>query len=146
MTSDREPDSQAALEPMDAAACGRLLAAVQVGRVAVVVESRPVIVVMNYAVDGPDLLMRTVEDALLSRLTADGHVVHAAFEVDNTLEVGRSGWSVIATGLLKQEQDPVKVEAALARVRPWAAGKREVVLRLQIQDLSGRHVGPLSGG
>jgi nitroimidazol reductase NimA-like FMN-containing flavoprotein (pyridoxamine 5'-phosphate oxidase superfamily) len=129
------------LQEIDAASCRRLLASVRFGRVAVVDGERPVIVVLNHAVDGDDLLFRTSEDSRLARLTHDGEVP-AAFEVDTAFPVERSGWSVIATGSLLREGHPARWAHARAKIRTWAAGERDVVLRLRISELTGRRIGP----
>ena len=143
--SSSEPQEvpQEFIESIDAAACVRLLAAVDVGRLAVVVDGRPRIVVLNYLVDGGDVLFRTKEDALLVRLTGDDVAVHAEFEVDSAFSAAQSGWSVIATGLLVREQDPRREAAARSGVRAWAQGERDTVLRLDVAELTGRRVGPL---
>jgi uncharacterized protein len=136
-------DPESRLVQLDAQACTRLLAAPEFGRLAVVADGRPVIVVLNYLVDGPDVTFRTDADALLSRLTLDGNTVPAVFEVDSASPVGRSGWSVIAHGLLMRETDPDRCAAARSRIVAWAEGERDTVLRLKVDELSGRQVGPL---
>jgi nitroimidazol reductase NimA-like FMN-containing flavoprotein (pyridoxamine 5'-phosphate oxidase superfamily) len=143
MSLDDDPASGAPLEPLDDEACLRLLAATVFGRLAVVDEGRPVIIVLNHLIDGRDVIFRTTQDALLSRLIEDDRAVHAAFEVDSAFPVGRSGSSVIATGLLVREKDAKRLAAARARITAWADGERDTVLRLKVDQLTGRHVGPL---
>jgi nitroimidazol reductase NimA-like FMN-containing flavoprotein (pyridoxamine 5'-phosphate oxidase superfamily) len=130
------------LEPVDTASCLRLLQATEVGRLAVVVDGRPRIVVLNHLLDGGDVLFRTRADSMLAGLT-QGRAVHAAYEVDSAFPVLRSGWSVIASGLLGRESDPDAVEKARAKIDAWARGERDTVLRLAIDDLGGRRVGHL---
>jgi len=143
--SPTEPDEtpQELMETIDAVGCARLLAAVDVGRLAVVVEGRPRIVVLNYLLDGDHLLFRTREDAAISRLTEGGGTLDAEFEVDSAFPVAQSGWSVIASGTLSREDDPARQAAARAVVRAWAQGRRDIVLRLAVSELSGRRVGSL---
>ena len=143
MSLEDDPASGAPLEDLDAEACLRLLAATVFGRLAVVDGGRPVIIVLNHLVDGRDVIFRTTQDALLSRLTDDDRAVHAAFEVDSAFTVGRSGSSVIATGLLVREKDAKRLAAARSRITAWADGERDTVLRLKVDQLTGRHVGPL---
>jgi hypothetical protein len=143
MSLEDDPASGAPLEDLDAEACLRLLAATVFGRLAVVDGGRPVIIVLNHLVDGRDVIFRTTQDALLSRLTEDDRAVHAAFEVDSAFPVGRSGSSVIATGLLVREKDAKRLAAARSRITAWADGERDTVLRLKVDQLTGRHVGPL---
>jgi nitroimidazol reductase NimA-like FMN-containing flavoprotein (pyridoxamine 5'-phosphate oxidase superfamily) len=128
------------LHEIDIESCRRLLAAVRFGRVAVVDADRPLIVVLNHAVDGDDVLFRTGEESRLAALTHDG-AVPAAFEVDAAFPVEHSGWSVIATGSLLREGHPARWARARARIRTWAEGERDVVLRLQVDGLTGRRIG-----
>jgi len=130
------------LEPVDTASCLRLLRATEVGRLAVVVDDRPRIVVLNHLLDGGDVLFRTREDSMLAGLTA-GRAVHAAYEVDSAFPVLRSGWSVIASGVLHRETDPAREASARQRIDAWAHGERDTVFRLEIDELTGRRAGPL---
>jgi nitroimidazol reductase NimA-like FMN-containing flavoprotein (pyridoxamine 5'-phosphate oxidase superfamily) len=143
MSLEEDAASGAPLEDLDAEACRRLLAATVFGCLAVVDDGKPVIIVLNHLLDGHDIIFRTTQDALLSRLTGDDRTVHAAFEVDTAFPVGRSGSSVIATGLLAREKDSKRLAAARARISAWADGERDTVLRLTVEHLTGRHVGPL---
>jgi nitroimidazol reductase NimA-like FMN-containing flavoprotein (pyridoxamine 5'-phosphate oxidase superfamily) len=142
MDAEGLAESDELLEHLDAAACARLLAATTFGRLALVEAGKPVIVVLNHVLEGSDVLFRTGEAALIARLT-DGRAVAAAYEVDSAFPVGESGWSVIATGQLARESDPAVAAAAVDRIRAWAHGDREVVLRLRVEELTGRRVGAL---
>lgn len=143
MSLEDDATSGAPLEDLDVEACRRLLAATVFGCLAVVDDGKPVIIVLNHLVDGRDIIFRTTDDALLSRLTDDDRAVHAAFEVDTAFPAGRSGSSVIATGLLAREKDAKRLAAARTRISAWADGERDTVLRMTVQHLTGRHVGPL---
>lgn len=147
MTAGSSPDQGEApeeyLATIDDAGCVRLLAAVDVGRLAVVVDGRPRIVVLNYLLDGRHLVFRTRQDALLARLTEGGAQVHVEFEVDSSFAPARSGWSVIATGLLVRERDAPREAVARERIRAWAQGERDTILRLDVEELTGRRVGTL---
>jgi len=139
--SDTAP--QELMEIIDAAGCLRLLSAVDVGRLALVVDGRPRIVVLNFHLDGERVLFRTREDASIARLTAEGAAIDVEFEVDSAFPVAESGWSVIATGTLTRESDEARIAAARTGVRAWAQGVRDVVLRMDIAQLTGRRVGSL---
>jgi nitroimidazol reductase NimA-like FMN-containing flavoprotein (pyridoxamine 5'-phosphate oxidase superfamily) len=131
------------LVQLDPDACRRLLAASEFGRLAVVVDGRPHLVVLNYLVDGADVLFRTTPGAELARLTEGGTAVHAVFEVDSAFPAGRTGWSVIVTGLVRRETDARRVDLARAAISAWAEGDRDLVLACSTDELSGRQVGPL---
>jgi uncharacterized protein len=92
-------------------------------------------------VDGDDILFRTREDSRLARLTLTGEVP-AAFEVDTAFPVEHSGWSVIASGSLLRESHPARWARARSKISTWAAGERDVVLRLEVHELTGRRIGP----
>jgi len=136
-----EPEEQ--IEALDAASCARLLASTQFGRLAVVADGRPRIIVLNHAVIGSDVVFRTAPGAFLVGATEGGAALDAVYEVDSAFPVGRSGWSVIAAGQLVRDRDEARIAAARARVAPWANGDRDVVLRLDVAELTGRRVGPL---
>jgi len=141
--SSFEPDAAPELMgTIDRDGCVRLLAAVDVGRLALVVEGRPRIVVLNYLLHDGEVLFRTRPDALIARLT-DGEAVAAEFEVDSAFPVAQAGWSVIATGTLAREEDAALQAVARTGIRAWAQGERDLVLRLAITDLTGRRVGSL---
>jgi uncharacterized protein len=129
------------LEPIDEAGCYRLLGAGRVGRLAVVLDGRPHLVVLNYLLAGHTLLFRTRDDAVLARLTGDGLALQAEFEVDSAFAPAAAGWSVIASGLVVLERDPGRVAAARSGLHPWAEGERDTVLRLDVARVSGRRVG-----
>ncbi len=136
-----EPEEQ--IESLDAASCARLLASTQFGRLAVVADGKPKIIVLNHAVVGQDVLFRTSPDAFLVGATEGEATVDAVYEVDSAFPVGRSGWSVIAAGQVVRERDEKRIVAALSRVGPWANGDRDIVLCLTVDQLTGRRVGPL---
>ena len=137
---EHRPES---LSVLTAEQCRHLLGAVDVGRLAVVAAGRPRMLVLNHLVSDGRVYLRTREDALLAGLTRDGVVVHAVFEVDSSFAVGRSGWSVMATGLLAREQDEQVAGRVREHLTAWANGEREAVLRLDVTELTGRQVGPL---
>ena len=141
--SDRESDAEELLEAISPERCRDLLGAVQFGRLATVEAGRPVMLVLNHVVDGDDVWFRTSEDSRLARLTRDGVVLHAIFEVDSAFPVGQSGWSVMATGHLKREQDETRAAQVRSKITAWAEGERDAVLHLEVHELTGRRVGPL---
>ena len=141
MTVEPGSHPEELLETLDEAACGRLLAATEFGRLAVVDAGRPRIVVLNHVVDGRVVLFRTREDSLLAQLTADGAALQAAFEVDSAFPAGHTGWSVIAAGRLHRESDGRRIARARETIVAWAEGERDLVLRLEIEELTGRRAG-----
>lgn len=136
-----EPEEQ--IEALDPAACSRLLAATHVGRLALVADGKPKIIVLNHLVHRDGIFFRTAPDAWLVRhLATGGPGLDVVYEVDSSSAAGRSGWSVIATGRLQREDDAELVAVAHRHLEAWAHGDRDVVLQLHIDELTGRRVGP----
>ena len=103
--------------------CLSLLATASVGRVAMTRDALPVILPVNYVVDGSSVLIRTTEGTILRAARAGGAVV--AFEVDELDERTMSGWSVLVTGTLRE----VTAVSAVLRAEqlplmPWTGGER----------------------
>lgn len=127
------------LTTMGDAECRALLATASIGRVGLSIDALPVVVPVNFVVDGDRIVFRTGPGAKL-RQALEGAVV--CFEVDDVDRVYHSGWSVLATGHAAEITDP----AALARVRAlplrsWAHLEEEHVVEIRIELLSGRRVG-----
>ena len=116
----------------------RLLAEDVIGRVAVVIGATPMILPVNYALDGEDIIMRTMPGSRL-----DIGQGHAAFEVDSFDRATQSGWSVLVTGQLEEvtsynAKDRERLQAL--PVQPWATGERSLWLRLRPSFVTGRIV------
>src|SRR4051812_48068473 len=136
MTTDAE-----LLTTIDPERCLHLLEAVPFGRLATVDMGRPLVVVLNHIVEHRGIYVRTRPDARLARLTEGGRVLHAVYEVDSAFPMGESGWSVMATGLLKREYGETRAAGLRSKLTAWAQGERDVVLHLEIEKLTGRQVG-----
>jgi nitroimidazol reductase NimA-like FMN-containing flavoprotein (pyridoxamine 5'-phosphate oxidase superfamily) len=137
-TAYETPDLLRSIEP---AHCLQLLEAVQYGRLATVEEGRPLLAVVNHIVDDGDIYIRTRPEAKLAQLTENGQVVPAVYEVDSAFPAAQSGWSVMATGVLQREHGEKPPARLRSRLTAWAQGERNVVLHLEVQELTGRAVG-----
>lgn len=120
--------------------CEQLLRSGVAGRVAVSAANGPHIVPVNYSVVDDALLFRTSPYSLLGSFARNAMV---AFEVDQFSYQDQRGWSVVARGRCQSVDDPREVD----RIRevwppqPWAAGARNLYLRLAWTELSGRRLG-----
>ncbi|HYY09734.1 MAG TPA: pyridoxamine 5'-phosphate oxidase family protein [Kineosporiaceae bacterium] len=130
------------LREIDPDRCRHLLDAVTYGRLATVDGGEPLLVVVNHVVDAGDVYVRTRTDSRLARLTEGGRCPQAVFEVDSALPAGGIGWSVMAKGRLSREHGATRAAALRSRLTAWAQGERDVVLHLQVEELTGRSVGP----
>ncbi len=130
------------LEPheMSRAESERLLRLGVMGRIAFTAPDGPHIVPVNYSVVGDAIVVRTTAYSLLG---IHGRDTCVAFEVDELDHEYQHAWSVVARGRTEVVDDV----AALADIqatwspRPWAAGQRNLFLRLPWDELTGRRLG-----
>lgn len=116
----------------------QLLGEGHVGRVALEGDDGLVVMPVNYAVDGTDVVFRTQEGHLLGRAADWGRRV--AFQVDHLDEELEQGWSVLAQGDLRRAAE-ADAQRLGNLVTPWAAGDRPVVGRIIVSRIYGRRVG-----
>jgi hypothetical protein len=140
MTTDI--DRRTGLEVLDWGECLALLGRSSLGRIAVVMNGRPLIFPVNFALDGDAIVLRTDPGTKLYG-ARNGPV---AFECDGTDAVYHTGWSVLATG------HAVEVRHASDRARlerlplgPWCPGPKAIWLRIQPRGLTGRRIPPPQG-
>lgn len=128
------------LEEMSYDECRARLMEESVGRVALCTPSGPQIVPVNYVVDGDAIVFRTAPYTVLG---THGRGAQLAFEVDHLDHATRTGWSVVAVGRAAVVDNAVDVARyrTYDSPRPWAAGARQLHLRLPWRDLTGRRVG-----
>ena len=110
----------------------------RLGRLAFVAGEWPLVLPMNYALDGDIVYFRTSAGR---KLFAASRCARVTFQVDHVDEAWEDGWSLLAFGWLRVVDDP----AELARVRhlplrPWAGGDKPHFLALDIDSLSGRRI------
>ena len=128
-------------EPMELTVneCLGLLDGGVVGRVAFSTPLGPRIVPVNYAMYDGAVVFRTTP---YSEIGTHGPRNEAAFEVDHLDYEHQQGWSVVALGRL-EELGPEEVDdlRKVWQPRPWAAGHRNLFLKLVWRELSGRRIG-----
>ena len=127
------------LEVLTFAECVRLLESRSVGRVAFVDAGTPVIVPVNYVLDGRSIIVRSARGSKDD--TADRHRPFA-FEIDHHDPETRTGWSVLATGLAEPVEDDDEVARFDDVLDAWALGDRGDVhlLRLRADTITGRRL------
>ncbi|MGY1590849.1 pyridoxamine 5'-phosphate oxidase family protein [Geodermatophilus sp. SYSU D00708] len=122
--------------------CYRLLRTQQVGRLGVNAEHYPLIVPVNYGMDGTTIVIRTSPGTKLSN--ADH--ANVTFEVDEIDPIHRSGWSVLVRGLAEEVTDAHGPDLVRRThdvgVTPWAPGEHGHWLRLIPHHVTGRRVVP----
>lgn len=136
---DLERDEALRLEVLDEAACIELLAHHRfVGRVAFVVDDRPIVLPVNYIFDNDSVVFCTGSGTTLNAVAGGADV---AFEVDDSVPLRHSGWSVLVRGHAEVVTDRGEL-ARLRRgpLRPWAKGARANWIRIRLEEISGRQI------
>ncbi len=129
-----------ALEEIQESECWRLLGTQPVGRVAVIVGQYPLVFPVNYAVDGRNIFFRTGAGTKLWAI----HRSNVTFEVDQLDVASHTGWSIMVRGAARElsvERNPELVaRAEFSGAAPWAAGKRDVIVRIVADAITGRRI------
>ena len=134
-------DPRTGLEVIDRDECLRLLAGDEIGRLATVAGSTPVVMPVNYALDGETVVIRTAPGTKLDQAGRR----RAAFEIDEFDRARRTGWSVVVTGRLEEltRYDGAPFDRARALgIDPWAGGDKSHWLRLVPDHITGRRLDP----
>jgi nitroimidazol reductase NimA-like FMN-containing flavoprotein (pyridoxamine 5'-phosphate oxidase superfamily) len=131
-------DPRTGIEVMDRDECLRLLEAEVVGRLAVVEDGRPVILPVNYAMDGERIVFRTADGTKLDAVVRGGA---AAFEIDHTDRIYQTGWSVLVSGRAEVITDDRELERARALpLRPWSSHEKSNWVAIHPQTITGRRI------
>ena len=118
--------------------CLHLLASVPIGRIIYTRQALPAVDLVNFVLDGGDIIIRTEHSGKLAAATR-GAVV--AFEADS-LDSGRhAGWSVSVIGTSQEVTDPDEI-GRLDRLglSSWTPGGREHYIRISPGLLHGRRL------
>lgn len=126
------------LDTIDDDACFLLLGTVPFGRVVATAGALPLVVPVNFALDGRVIVFRTAADGPLAAAT---HGAVVAFQADDIDPVARTGWSVAITGIA----DPVVQTSEALRmgqlgIDPWAPGPRDTYVRIVPGLVHGRYL------
>lgn len=121
------------------AECARLLRGGVVGRVAVCTPQGPHVVPVNYSVVDGAVVIRTSPTSVLA---AHGRGARLAFEIDHVDYPDHEGWSVVVKGIGEVlEAEQVRHVEQVWPPRPWASGDRDLFLRIEPAELTGRRLG-----
>lgn len=129
------------LEELTQRECLRLARSSTLGRLAVVVDGRPLVFPVNFVIDGGAVVLRTGEGTKLEGARS----APVAFECDEIDRVYHTGWSVLFSGDAEEVLDPAEIRR-LERlpVGPWCEGPKPVWLRIRPRTITGRRI-PLHG-
>lgn len=127
-----------ALSPQE---CLRLLRGhvPQVGRVGLNAPGgQPLVIPVNYRVDGDTVVFRTEPGSLLARHAAEHPV---AFEADEVDGAWLEGWSVLIQGIGQQVTDVIELDRLRRlQLRSWAPGDRSLYVRVIPTAVTGRRI------
>jgi len=133
------PFDRNGLEVLDRETSLRLLASAVLGRIGVTDRALPVILPVNFVLDGDQVLVRTsVGTKLLA--AAAGAVV--AFEVDDFDPMDHAGWSVTITGPAREVTDPADLERIRHLPLPHWTPAAGHVIAIDPAIVSGRRLVP----
>ncbi|MEY9913579.1 hypothetical protein ABIA35_009852 [Catenulispora sp. MAP12-49] len=115
-----------------------LASTVPVGRIVYSRYALPAVFVVNFKLDGRDVVFRTRKGPMFGAGVA-GSVV--AFETDRIDEESHDGWMVTFLGRVKLVTDPAE-QARLhgLGVDPWARGERDHFIRVVTERVTGRRI------
>jgi hypothetical protein len=117
--------------------CELHLAGGGVGRFVFLAPQGPVALPVNFRYLDGDVLFRTRPKGALAA-AADTTV---SLEVDQIDEPMSEGWSVLVTGRATLIVDPAELEQfAGLGIDPWPGGRREGLIRIEAEEISGRRI------
>jgi len=131
--------SDEAIEYLAEAEALRLAGTVSLGRVVYSRYAMPAVHLVNFRLDGKDVVFKTRRGAKFAAAVADTVV---AFEVDLIDEATRTGWSVTLTGRSTLVTSPAEQERlAGLGVDSWIPD-REHFVKVRTQVVAGRRIRP----
>jgi uncharacterized protein len=132
-------DERPRLQVIDPDECLELLGRRSVGRLAVINGGHPLVLPVNYVVEGREVVFRT--DAGTKLLAAERAPV--AFQIDEIDEESHHGWSVLVSGHAEEITD---YDARAVRelrdipLHPWAGGPKAHWVRIRASSITGRRI------
>jgi nitroimidazol reductase NimA-like FMN-containing flavoprotein (pyridoxamine 5'-phosphate oxidase superfamily) len=128
------------LEILDREECLHLLATATLGRIGISSGALPMVLPVNFLLDGETILIRTGDGTKLDAATQNAVV---AFEVDDLDSMYHSGWSVVVTGMAREVTEPGELsEIALKPLARWAHQGDGRVIAISTDVISGRRIAP----
>lgn len=123
--------------------CWELLAATEVGRLAVDIAGQPDIFPINFVVAGRTIVFRSGAGTKLAGAVLGRHV---AIEIDGVSAVDRSAWSVVVKGTA---HEIARLDEWLAAddlpLYPWTADPKPNFVRIEAELVTGRRFHVVQG-
>lgn len=126
------------LRVLDEAECLRLLHSTTLGRLGFSARSLPVVLPVNYIVEGDRVVFATEASSILAA-AINGDV--ACLEIDDHDTLTHTGWSVLVTGKLRELSSADAAEATRFHPLPlWRSMPSPSVVELSIDMVTGRRL------
>jgi uncharacterized protein len=140
MTNGGRTDPEMHVIPTDE--CYGLLSTHEFGRIGVVAEHYPLILPVNYRLDGTTVVIRTHPGTILN----SAEHANVTFEVDEIDRASRSGWSVLIRATAEEVGEQHRADLVARThdtgVEPWAPGDKSHWIRLIAHEVTGRRIVP----
>ena len=129
-----------ALRTLSPAECFGLLELGGIGRIGFAAADGIKMLPVNFAVMEKAIIFRTAPDTLLALYSG----AQVSFEADRLDEALHAGWSVLVQGRARPVTNEREVKRLQDRthLQPWAAGARDVYVRITPARISGRRIEP----
>jgi nitroimidazol reductase NimA-like FMN-containing flavoprotein (pyridoxamine 5'-phosphate oxidase superfamily) len=139
-----DDEAMPAIREISRSRCVELLRSHAVGRVAWQTVDGPEVLPVNYVWYDDSVVFRTAPNGLLAGLV---WATDVAFEIDELNPQRREGWSVVMHGRTQAVGKSERLAQLLAGsdVVPWAAGDRDVIVKITPTRLTGRQVSARPG-
>lgn len=133
-----EMSDHASMEVLSLEECFGLLGYTPVGRIAFLADGAVQIFPINYKVDGERIVFRS---PVGSKLDAAEMGRRVTFEADQWDPPTRSGWSVVASGHIREVDDADRL-ANLEELglEPWLDHPQMNWIEIVVEDISGRRL------
>ncbi len=120
--------------------CYALLSDGHVGRLGVMIDGYPVIIPVNYAMDGFVIVFHSRPGNKLDHL----QYANVTFQADHVDDVARTGWSVLVRGQAEvvgsHHSETIVNATAEAPVQAWVPGTEGHSVRVIPHGISGRRI------
>lgn len=127
------------LEMLGPDECFALLRSAAVGRVGFIDQGGPIILPVNFAMDGRTPVFKTAEGSKLSAAMVQKPI---CLEIDDWDSMGHTGWSVLAKGIADVVMDDDETDRLESiPVQPWTRPDlRHHWVRILVEETTGRRI------
>lgn len=130
-------DAHTGLEVLDRHECYDHLAREHLGRLAVCIGGQPIVLPVNYSLDGADIVFRSAAGTKVAAATGRD----VAFEIDGHDRYRHGGWSVLVVGTATRvDDDAERRRIEHLPVAPYGPGDKPIWIRIRPAAVTGRRI------